>query len=39
MEEKELSSTDSFRLIQQMIGAARDEHHEKGDGIQEETIG
>ncbi len=32
MEEKEISSADSLRLIQQMIGAARDEHHEKGDG-------
>jgi hypothetical protein len=32
MEEKELSGADSLRIIQQMIGAARDEHHEKGDG-------
>ncbi len=27
-----MTSTDSLRIIQQMIGAARDEHHEKGDG-------
>jgi hypothetical protein len=32
MEEKDLSGADSLRIIQQMIGAARDEHHEKGDG-------
>ena len=32
MEEKQISGADSFQLIQQMIGAARDEHHEKGDG-------
>jgi hypothetical protein len=32
MEEKQITGADSFRLIQQMIGAARDEHHEKGDG-------
>ncbi|MHA4843736.1 hypothetical protein ACX0G7_06220 [Flavitalea antarctica] len=32
MEEKELSGAESFRIIREMIGAARDEHHEKGDG-------
>jgi Flp pilus assembly protein TadB len=32
MEEKDLSGTESLRIIRQMIGAARDEHHEKGDG-------
>jgi hypothetical protein len=32
MEDKEMSGADSLRVIQQMIGAARDEHNEKGDG-------
>jgi hypothetical protein len=31
-EEKQLSGAESMRIIQQMIGAARDDHHEKGDG-------
>ncbi len=32
MEEKQISGADSIQIIQQMIGAARDEHQEKGDG-------
>ena len=32
IEDKDLTGAESLRIIQQMIGAARDEHHEKGDG-------
>lgn len=31
-EEKVMSGAESMKIIQQMIGAAREEHHEKGDG-------
>lgn len=30
--EKELSHTDSLQLIEQMIGAAKDQHNERGEG-------
>jgi hypothetical protein len=32
IEDKDMTGAESLRIIQQMIGAARDEHHEKGDG-------